>query len=89
MKMLLILSLALFTTSAHAMTANGEIAALQAAVAANGGVDVPLVWQVSAAKDAGQKISSESSMIFVGATTQTYPGQPSTQVPAVINILLP
>jgi hypothetical protein len=71
------------------MNANAMIAALQAAVASNGGNDLPIVHQVSAAHAAGDKMSSVSSVIFVGATVLEGPGAPTTQIPAVVNVLLP
>lgn len=89
MKIILCLLILVLPLSANAMSANEMIAALQASVASNGNADVPIVLQVTAAKSAGQAISSVSSITFVGPIVHEGPGSPSVETPAVVNILLP
>lgn len=90
MKMLFVLfALALLPMRAHAVTANQVIASLQQAVAANGNNDVTLSFKVAAAHSAGDAMSSVNSITFVGATETVYPGSPSVDTAAVVNILLP
>ena len=71
------------------MTANQLITALQACVASNANVDVPLMFQVNGAHAAGDKMSSISSVTYVGPTVVEAPGTPSIEVASVVNILLP
>lgn len=87
--LLLFFFAALLPAHAFAMSAVEMVAALQSAEAYNGNADAPIVLQVSAAKDAGQKISSVSSITFVGPTVHVGPGDSSVETPAVINVLLP
>lgn len=71
------------------MTANQMIAALEQAVASNADVDVNLMFKVTAAHSAEDQISSVSSVTFVGETETVYPGSPTVETAAVVNILLP
>lgn len=71
------------------MTANQMIASLQQAVASNGDVDVNLMFKVTAAHSAADQMSSVSSITFIGETETVYPGSPTVDTAAVVNILLP
>ncbi len=93
MKVFLVLfalfAFAILPSSASAATANQLIAALQSAVVANGNTDVNIMLKVSGAHSAGDQISSVSSITFVGATETVYPGSPTVDTAAVVNVLLP
>lgn len=89
MKILFVFLAVALPLSAHAVTANQVIASLQQAVAANGDNDVTLSFKVAAAHSAGDAMSSVNSITFVGATETVYPGSPTVDTAAVVNILLP
>lgn len=91
MKLLLVLLclMVLAPFKASAMSAVEMVAALQSAEAYNGNADVPIVLSVTAAKTAGQAISSVSSITYVGPTVHVGPGSTSVETPAVVNVLLP
>lgn len=71
------------------MTANQMIASLQQSVASNAGNDLNLMFKVTAAHAAGDQMSSVSSVTFVGEIETVYPGSPTVDTLAVVNILLP